>query len=58
MAYLVDANVLSELRKGQRCQRNVAERFARVDDEDLLGCLLVRWTLAPLALAATSRLSG
>jgi predicted nucleic acid-binding protein len=41
MAYLVDTNVLSELRKGPRCRVAVAEWFASVDDEELFLSVLV-----------------
>lgn len=41
MAYLVDTNVVSELRKGARCQVNVAAWFEAVDDEDLFLSVLV-----------------
>jgi predicted nucleic acid-binding protein len=41
MAYLLDTNVISELRKGQRCNRGVATWFAAVDDEDLFLSVLV-----------------
>ena len=41
MAYLVDTNVLSELRKGKRCQAAVADWFASVADEDLFLSVLV-----------------
>lgn len=35
MTYLLDTNVLSELRKGPRCNPRVASWFAGVDDQDL-----------------------
>ena len=35
MAYLVDTNVLSELRKGARCDARVAAWFAEVDEDAL-----------------------
>jgi predicted nucleic acid-binding protein len=41
MAYLVDTNVLSELRKGPRCQPSVANWFAAVDDDNLYLSVLV-----------------
>ena len=41
MAYLVDTNVLSELRKGKRCDKNVAKWFAAVEEEDLFLSVLV-----------------
>jgi toxin FitB len=33
--YLVDTNIISELRKGDRTDRNVAAWFASVSDDDL-----------------------
>jgi len=33
--YLVDTNVVSELRKGDRCDANVARWFAELKDEDV-----------------------
>lgn len=42
MSYLVDTNILSELRKGKRCHRSVARWFAHVgDDEVYLSVLTV-----------------
>ena len=42
MSYLVDTNVLSELRKGKRCNRGVARWFGGVgDDEVFLSVLTV-----------------
>lgn len=35
MSYLVDTNVLSELRKGQRCHPGVRAWFEEVEDADL-----------------------
>ena len=35
MTYLLDTNVLSELRKGPRCNPQVASWFTGVDDQDL-----------------------
>lgn len=35
MSYLVDTNVLSELRKGRRCDPNVLRWFSTVPDEDV-----------------------
>ena len=35
MSYLVDTNVISELRKGKRCDRNVTAWFERVDDDEI-----------------------
>lgn len=41
MNYLLDTNVLSELRKGQRCHANVAAWFASVPDHTLHLSVLV-----------------
>ena len=41
---LLDTNVLSEVRKGKRCDPNVAAWFASVDDGDLYLSVLV-WTI-------------
>ncbi len=35
MSYLVDTNVLSELRKGRRCDSQVSQWFARLSDEEV-----------------------
>ena len=35
MSYLIDTNVISELRKGQRCNPGVASWFASVSSEDI-----------------------
>lgn len=35
MSYLIDTNVVSELRKGSRCHPSVARWFADVADDDL-----------------------
>ncbi len=35
MSYLIDTNVLSELRKGQRCDPRVARWFAAIPPEDV-----------------------
>jgi predicted nucleic acid-binding protein len=35
LKYLVDTNVISELRKGTRCDKNVWEWFSRIADEDI-----------------------
>ncbi len=35
MSYLIDTNVLSELRKGARCDPNVSRWFASVDPEEV-----------------------
>ncbi len=41
LSYLVDTNVLSELRKGARANENVRAWFARVEDQDLYLSVLV-----------------
>ena len=41
MTYLLDTNVVSELRKGTRCNKAVREWFASVEDEDLYLSVLV-----------------
>jgi toxin FitB len=41
MAYLVDTNILSELRKGQRCHQAVGAWFAAVADDELFLSVLV-----------------
>jgi predicted nucleic acid-binding protein len=35
LSYLIDTNVLSELRKGERCDPNVSHWFASVDPEEV-----------------------
>lgn len=35
MSYLIDTNVISELRKGKRCNRNVSHWFAGISEEEL-----------------------
>jgi toxin FitB len=39
--FLVDTNVISEVRKGSRCDRNVAAWYAAVDGSDLYLSVLV-----------------
>lgn len=41
MAYLVDTNIVSELRKAERCDPKVADWYAGVVDEDLFTSVLV-----------------
>jgi toxin FitB len=41
MAYLLDTNVISELRKGPRCNQGVADWFAGIDDDSLFLSVLV-----------------
>ena len=35
MSFLLDTNILSELRKAKRCDRGVAEWFSSIDDDEL-----------------------
>jgi toxin FitB len=39
--YLIDTNVISEVRKGDRCNRHVASWYASVDDADIYLSVLV-----------------
>lgn len=41
MAYLLDTNIVSELRKGARCNPSVLDWFSALDDEDLFLSVLV-----------------
>ncbi|HEX7579328.1 MAG TPA: type II toxin-antitoxin system VapC family toxin, partial [Thermoanaerobaculia bacterium] len=41
MSYLLDTNVVSELRKGPRCNRGVAEWVGGMEDGDLFLSVLV-----------------
>jgi predicted nucleic acid-binding protein len=41
MSYLIDTNVISELRKGRRCNEQVAVWFARVPDSEIYLSVLV-----------------
>ena len=41
MNYLIDTNVISEVRKGVRCNRNVTAWFEAVDDDSLYLSVLV-----------------
>jgi len=40
MGYLIDTNVLSEIRKGERADAGVREWFAEANDEDLFVSVL------------------
>jgi toxin FitB len=33
--YLIDTNIISEVRKGERCDSHVAAWFASIDDHDI-----------------------
>jgi toxin FitB len=35
VSYLIDTNIISEVRKGKRCDPNVAAWYASIDDADL-----------------------
>jgi toxin FitB len=39
--YLIDTNVISEVRKGDRCNRHVAAWYASIDDADIYLSVLV-----------------
>lgn len=41
MNYLIDTNIISEVRKGERCDPNVAAWYASIDDDDLYLSVLV-----------------
>lgn len=41
MNYLIDTNIISEVRKGARCDRNVAAWYASLDDADIYLSVLV-----------------
>ncbi len=41
MNYLIDTNIISEIRKGPRCDANVAAWYAAIDDGDLYLSVLV-----------------
>jgi predicted nucleic acid-binding protein len=41
MSYLIDTNIISEVRKGNRCDPNVAHWYATIDDADLYLSVLV-----------------
>lgn len=41
MSYLIDTNIISEVRKGDRCDAKVSEWYASVADEDLFLSTLV-----------------
>ena len=41
MKYLIDTNIISEVRKGQRCDQHVAAWFASIDDADIYLSVLV-----------------
>ena len=41
MNYLIDTNIISEVRKGDRCDRRVAAWYASIADEDLFLSTLV-----------------
>jgi len=41
VSYLIDTNIISEIRKDERCDRNVAAWYATIDDHDLYLSVLV-----------------
>ncbi len=41
MSYLIDTNIISEVRKGDRCDAFVSAWYASIDDEDLFLSTLV-----------------
>ena len=41
MSYLIDTNIISEVRKGDRCDRHVSAWYASISDEDLFLSTLV-----------------
>ena len=41
MSYLIDTNIISEIRKGERCDRRVAGWYDEIADEDLFLSTLV-----------------
>jgi predicted nucleic acid-binding protein len=41
MAFLLDTNVISELRKGERCKPSVRQWFSTVEDDQLYVSVLV-----------------
>ena len=41
MSYLIDANIISEVRKGARCDAHVSAWYASIADEDLFLSTLV-----------------
>ena len=41
MSFLIDTNIISEVRKGSRCDANVAFWYAKIGDDDLYLSTLV-----------------
>ena len=41
MSYLIDTNIISEIRKGERCDTHVSAWYASITDEDLFLSTLV-----------------
>ena len=41
MSYLIDTNIISEVRKGGRCDQNVARWYAAIDDRQIYLSVLV-----------------
>ena len=53
MSFLIDTNVISEVRKGSRCDVNVAAWYASIDDADLHLSVLVLGEILDRHLAAS-----
>jgi predicted nucleic acid-binding protein len=56
--YLIDTNVISEVRKGSRCDANVAAWYASIDDGDLYPSVLVLGEIRKRRRAGAPPLSG
>jgi toxin FitB len=41
VSFLIDTNIISEVRKGERCNRQVASWYASIDDADIYLSVLV-----------------
>jgi predicted nucleic acid-binding protein len=41
VSYLIDTNIISEVRKGHRCDPNVSDWYASIDDDELFLSTLV-----------------
>ncbi|HEX7837146.1 MAG TPA: type II toxin-antitoxin system VapC family toxin [Kofleriaceae bacterium] len=58
MSFLIDTNIISEVRKGSRCDARVAAWYASVDDSDLYLSVLVLGEIRKGIEAARSRDPG
>ena len=58
MSYLIDTNIISEIRKGTRCDAHVSAWYASVADEDLFLSTLVLGEIRKGAELARPRDSG